>query len=428
MRRALIASVLTGLSGQAAIMVSGVVAARMLGVEHRGELALLLVLPLLLTQFGGLGLPLATTFEIAREPKIARPLLRGLRGFVGLQTILLTLVHGVILVLLMRGRDNDVQLAAASTIVIVPSYVALAHGLAVMQGQERYTEFNVLRLAPAILYAAVALGLFASGSGTLPLLTGSAAAGWLVIGVLTLVLAIRGSQRGVPDAALPSTAHLVRFGARSMLGSVSPSDGAGIDQVVIGLFLSTRALGLYVVAAAFMNLSRLVTQSIGLVAYPQVAARRDPEAAERAMWRFTATGVAAAAAIVVVLELVVDRLIVFFFGDSFAPAAGVARVLLVAALFMGARRVLSDAARGANRPLAGTVAEIASWVVLVPSMIVLTPLFDLHGVAWALVLASAAGLWVILWRVRRPLGPQPPAPPRYPAAPVDVVADSRDVL
>jgi O-antigen/teichoic acid export membrane protein len=146
------------------------------------------------------------------------------------------------------------------------------------------------------------------------------------------------------------------------------------------------------------------------------------------MWRFTAIGVAAAAAIVVVLELIVDHLIVFFFGESFAPATSVARVLLIAALFMGARRVLSDAARGANRPLAGTLAEIASWAVLIPAIIVLTPLFELHGVAWALVLASVGGLWVMLWRVRRPLGPQLPATAYHPIAPVDVVVDARDVL
>ena len=226
---------------------------------------------------------------------------------------------------------------------------------------------------------------------------------------------------------MPPTRELVAFGTRSMLGAVSPSDGAGIDQAVIGLFLSSRALGLYVVAAAFMNLSRLVTQSIGLVAYPNVAGHRDPAEAERAMWRFTAIGVAAAAAIVLGLELVVDDLIVFFFGESFAPAAGVARVLLLAALFLGARRVLSDAARGANRPLAGTIAEIVSWAVLIPAMIVLTPLFDLRGVGWALVLASAASLCVIVWRVRRPMAAQPPGSPQ-PAAPTDVVLASRDVV
>lgn len=428
-RRALIASVATGLLGQAALMVSGVAIARMLGVENRGDLALLLVLPLILAQFGGLGLPLATTFQVARDPSVTRPLLKRLAGFIALQTTLLTLLHGVVIVALVRGRDDDMQLAAMFTILIVPGTVALQHGLAVLQGLHRYGEFNVLRLAPAILYAGIALVLFAADAGTLPVLAACPAFAWLVIGLYALARAIHRSPppSAAVDAPLPPTRELVAFGTRSMLGAVSPSDGAGIDQAVIGLFLSSRALGLYVVAAAFMNLSRLVTQSIGLVAYPNVAGHRDPAEAERAMWRFTAIGVAAAAAIVLGLELVVDDLIVFFFGESFAPAAGVARVLLLAALFLGARRVLSDAARGANRPLAGTIAEMVSWAVLIPAMIVLTPLFDVRGVGWALVLASAASLCVIVWRVRRPMAAQPPGSPQ-PAAPTDVVLASRDVV
>ncbi|MCA1571267.1 MAG: oligosaccharide flippase family protein [Chloroflexi bacterium] len=409
-RRALMASVLTGLIAQAALMVSGVLVARMLGVENRGALALLIVGPMLIVFLGGLGLPLATTFEIARNPTIARPMLRRLRHFVGLQTMILTLLHGVILVLLVNGRAHEVQVAAVSTIVIIPGAIAFQHGLAVMLGEQRYSEFNLLKIAPSFVFAAVAVAAFVLDRGTLPLLTAASAASWLAVGLLTLILAIRGSEQQEADAALPDIRQLVRFGARSMLGSASPSDGAGIEQVVIGLFLSTRAVGLYVVAAAFMNLSRLVAQSIGFVAYPHVAAHRVAADAERAMWRFAATGVVAAGVILIALELVVDHLIVFFFGDGFAPAAGVARILLLAAFFLGARRVLSDAARGFDKPLAGSVAEAASWAVLIPAMIVLTPLFGLHGVAWALVLAALTSLCVIVWRVRKPLPATPPEP------------------
>jgi O-antigen/teichoic acid export membrane protein len=427
-RHALVESVLIGLLGQAAVVVSGVVVARTLGVESRGDLALLSVLPLILTQFGGLGLPLATTFEIVRQPSIARTLLRQLARFIWLQTFVLTLLHAAILVLLLADRPHQVRVAAAYTLVTVPAFNAMQHGLAVMQGQHRYREFNVLRLAPMFLYAALAVALFVLDRGTLPVLAACYAACWLVIGMVTLVRALAGSAPEQPGATPPPTAQLVRFGARSVLGSASPSDGFGIDQAVVGLLVSTRALGLYVVASAFTNLTRFVTQSIGLVAYPLVAAQRDAKDADRAMWRFTAIGVLAVLAIVVVLELAVGRLISFFFGESFAGSAGVARVLLVAALFVGARRVLSDAARGANRQLIGTIAEVASWTVFVPALLVLTPLLDLYGTAMALVAASAVSLAVLVRGVRRAprAAPQPaghggtPSPDVTPEVP-DVV-------
>lgn len=404
LRGALRASVLTGLAGQAALIVSGVVVARMLGVQNRGSLALLTVLPLMITLFGALGLPLALTYEIARAPSIAVPLLQRLARFIAIQTLLLTLLHLAVLALVVHARADEVQLAALLTTVAVPALIALQYGLAVLQGQQRYREFNALRLAPAALYAALAFALFAVGSGTLPMFAAGVAASWLAVGVATVVLAIKGGEPAQSTAVLPPTRRLLRFGMRGMLGSASPSDGAGVDQAVVGIFLSTRSLGLYVVAAAFMNLSRLVTQSIGLVAYPNVAARRDADDAARAMWRFTALGAAAALAVTVALAFSVGRLIEILFGQSFAAADGVARVLLVAALFAGTRRVLSDAARGANRPLAGTVAEITSWAVLVGAMIVLTPLMEHNGVALALVIASAVSLVVLVRGLRRAVG------------------------
>ena len=420
------ASVLTGLSGQAALIVSGVVVARMLGVENRGNLALLTVLPLIITQFGSLGLPLAMTYEIARQPLVAYALLRRLGRFIAFQTLVLTLLHVATLAMLVHGRADAVQQAALTTTIAVPGLIALQYGLAVLQGQQRYRAFNVLRLAPALLYAGVAFGLFIAGPGTLLVLAAGISASWLVVGLTTIALALRGCDKTMSGEDLPPTRQLLRFGVRGVLGSVSPSDGAGLDQMVVGLFLSVRALGLYVVAAAFMNLSRLVTQSIGLVAYPNIAARREIRDATRAMWRFTALGTGAALVITVVLELTVDRMIELLFGESFAAADDVARVLLLAALLSGVRRVLSDAARGANRPLLGTVAEVASWVCLVPTMVLLTPLLGLYGVALALVVASAASLYVIVRGVRSPQSAAPAADPADRPVPPGGVAEIGD--
>jgi len=428
LRRALVESVLTGLSGQAALIVSGVVAARTLGVEDRGNLALLIVLPAILAQLGGLGLPLAVTFEIAREPSVARPLLRQISLFVVPQTVILTLVHAAILAWLVRHRGSEVQFAAVLTLVAVPASIALQHGLAVMQGQQRYREFNLLRLAPVVLYAGLALVVFIADSGDLPVLAGCFSACYLSVGVAALALAVHGSSPRSAIGNLPATAKLLQFGMRSVVGSAAPSDGSGVDQAVVGVALSTGSLGLYVVAAAFMNLSRFVTQSVGLVAYPNVAGRLDRREAEHAMWKFTAIAAAAAVVIIVGLEFTVGWLIVLFFGPSFAAAAGVARVLLIAAFFLGVRRVLSDAARGAHRPLAGSVAEITSWAVLIPALFILTPLFDLYGVAAALTLASAASLGVIVQGARRAPKPDIARESPPPPVPPEALLGTRDVV
>ena len=73
------------------------------------------------------------------------------------------------------------------------------------------------------------------------------------------------------------------------------------------------------------------------------------------------------------LEVVTGKLVGLFFGSEFAEATPIARILLLATLFMAARRVLTDGVDGLGRPGLGTLAEIASWVLLVPTIAILLP-------------------------------------------------------
>lgn len=388
--------------GQVALLVSGILAARLLGVEGRGHLALLLIVPLLLVVFGGLGVALSTTFEVARNPAIARPLLRHHWRFVVGLTFALTLIHAAFLLVLFRGEEPNVQMAAAISLPVVPAATAHQYGLAIFQGLQRFWVFNLFRLAPSLIYAALVVALFLSTSVTLAHFSASFTASFVLVGIAALVVAVHGTPRLESPERVPTMRELIGFGRKSVLGSVSPSDGGGFDQVIIGLFLPPAALGLYVVGLAFTNLSRFIAQSIGMVAYPNVAGRADVTDARGAMWRFFMVGIAASTAVVGVLQLSIDRLIPWVFGESFSGAVPIARILLVGVLFSGARRVLGDAARGANQPLAGTVGELASWVVLIPGLAVLTPVFGIQGVATAIVLSSLTSLLVVLWRVWRP--------------------------
>ena len=56
-------------------VVSGVLAARLLGPTGRGELAVILSLPLLLVQIGELELPRSLAYETSRVGEIPRPLI-----------------------------------------------------------------------------------------------------------------------------------------------------------------------------------------------------------------------------------------------------------------------------------------------------------------------------------------------------------------
>lgn len=397
-RGAVAGSILTAFAFQGVLVVSGVLVARLLGVEDRGHLALLVLIPTVLTQLGGLGLPLAATFEIARAPRMARAVMRSLVRPAVVQGLALTALHAAILGVLLPGRPEAVQVAGVLSLGLVPGLLAFEYGQAVLQGEQRFRAFNVLRLMPQGLYSAAVLVLFVAAVDELEIVVVAWVVPVTVLGALAVAVATRAPPPPEEDPA-PPLRDMLRFGLRGLLGASSPSESLRVDQAVVGLFLTPASLGLYVVGLALTNLPRFVAQAVGTVAYPHVAAQTDPGAARRTMWRMFGLTVALCALIVGALELLAGRLVPFFFGESFADAVPLTRILLLSALLLSARRILIDAARGAGHVSLGNLGEAVSWGTLVPAMAVLAPTAGARGVAAALAISSACSLGAMLLRV-----------------------------
>jgi O-antigen/teichoic acid export membrane protein len=71
-RGAVVGSLASGVFAQGVLVVTGVVAARTLGPTDRGYLALVVLVPTVLVLAGNIGLPLATTYFMAKGPSCAR--------------------------------------------------------------------------------------------------------------------------------------------------------------------------------------------------------------------------------------------------------------------------------------------------------------------------------------------------------------------
>lgn len=393
--RATAGSLSAGVAVQLALVVSGVLSARLLGVEDRGYLALLMMFPAILTQLGGLGLPMATTFHVARDPGRARAIAGRIATPALIQAVVLVAVHATVLWIVFSDDARQIKLAAAFTLLSAPAILAQQYGLAILQGQQRFLAFNILRAVPLVLYALGTLAVFASGTGTLPQIAAAWVVAYVLVGGTTLAVARRGTSAAPSSGPAPPRRQMMKFGLKGLLGWATPVEGLRVDQAVVGLFLSPALLGLYVVGLAFTNLPGFIAKSVGSICYPHVAQESDPAAARRSMWRFVAVSVALSAAVVVGLEATIGWLLPLFFGSEFEDAVSIARVLLLYALAMSMRRILADGARGLGRPTSGSVAEVVSWLVLFPALAILAPRFEAIGVAVALVLSSTTSLVVL---------------------------------
>ncbi len=403
---------LGGAGLQVTLFLTGILLARALGPENRGYMALLTLVAAIAWQLGGLGIPYALTYSIARVPTAAARIVASVRGPIALQAILASVAAGIVLALLTYNDPSYVQIGAAMTAASVAPAVFRRCELSVLQGLREFKTFNLWRLAPNGSFALMALFLLALGvTDFLPY-----AAGWaLSRSLFTLgtrgaaLRATRVAETGEGDP--PTRPAILRFGRKAMFGGAPPVETYRVDQSVVALFLAPTALGYYVAALAFTNLPRFIAQSFGIVASPIVARQPTHALATRAMWRFFWLSLPFSLVAVVPLWLAAPTLATFLFGAEFAVAGEVSRNLLIATSLFCARRVLADAARGAGYPGLGSIAEVFAFISVVPLFAVFVPAFGLDGVAYSLVASSALAFTILVGGLlrARSAGTVPPA-------------------
>jgi O-antigen/teichoic acid export membrane protein len=394
-------AVLAGFWVQGALLFTGVVSARILGVDERGHFALLWLIALSIAAIGNLGLPLASVFFIAADHGRTRPIVRSLAPVAGLQLVALLAIQGLVLVLYLPGQPSEVVNSGLLTLPWSASIVLQLYGLALFQGQARFLAFNVARVVPVTIYSITAIVLALAGAGTLFSLTLAIVASNVIAGVGTVTTALWSLSPNPDGAVAPKRSELFKFGLKALLGSFSLIETLQVDQTFVGIVLTPAALGLYVVATSFTNLARIIVTNVGMVAYPRVASTRDPAVARRRIWLYFNATLIGSVALGVVLEASIGWLIPFVFGHDFSPAVPLARILILGSVLLCARRILSDAVRGAGFPGLGTIAEVASWAWLVPALILLVHLSGARGAAWAAASSYAFSVLLLLFLVFR---------------------------
>ena len=320
------------------------------------------------------------------------------------QTVVVLAVHAALLAIFFRHSSADLQTAAAITLVTSAAVVAQQYGLAVLLGLQQFAAFNVLRLASAVLYAVLAVFVWVSGRSDITDVAVAYTVAMVLAAVTTVGYAWRVVRRHraaehMPER-VPSLGQLVGFGCKGLLDRPHRSrPSAWIKRS--SACSSRRRHWAYTSARRRSPTSPgSWRKASGWSPIPRSPPSRTPSGDGRSSvashcspGRVCGGGRCA--------DPCVPLLLPFFFGQEFQSAVGIARVLLIGGLFMGMRRVLSDGARGIGRPGAGTMAEVVTWMVLLPALVVTLPL-GILGVAWALTGSAAAGVAALLVMLRPP--------------------------
>jgi len=380
-------------------VITGILLARGLAPEGRGALAAMVLWPTVVVMVGDLGLGNAFAYFSARQPQAARSMMAtACRSALIWSAFLAPLGAGVSWIALHAAGVHDVGLGVLLAVTFIPAALLSRFIAGVLQGQSMFGRFYAVRLSMSAGIALVLVGLFLTSSLTLASAVGAYLFGLAAMSVLSLALVVwfRRTRRDGESPEAPHRHELLRYGLRSLPGSLYPVEALFLDQMLVVLFLGPRELGLYVAALAFTSLVRLMAHAIGTAALPAVAAQHATRDQKATGNRYLLLALTLLTPIALGLCAALGILVPALFGKEFQDAVAPATWLVMGSLLFGLRRVLGDVLRGRGFPGLVSVVEMGSWPLLVAAAAVGASR-SLEGVTIGLLLVQAlalAALWV----------------------------------
>jgi O-antigen/teichoic acid export membrane protein len=385
---------------QALNVVTGIVLARGLGPHGRGELAAILLWTILVGSVGSFGLPEALTYETASERENARSAIgTAVRTWLVLSLALVAVGAGV-LTLTLGGYDAATRTSGYLLLALIPLYLFTNLCAAALQGLGAMGAFNLVRTLVSAAIAAGVVGIDVLGGLTVRTAALTYIATYLVTAVAGIVSLRRTSFWSVAfDRRV--LRRMAGYGLRSQSSFISSTLIEYLDQLLISLLLGATSLGLYAIATTLTSATTLAASTVGLVAFPRLAALPSGPLRANAARRFALLAVGASALITIPILAATPQMIDLLFGDAFGRVATVCRVLLVGNVFLASTQILVALLRGLGRPLDAGTAGGVGLVVTVVLLAALLPTLGLMGAAIASLVAYAVTAW---WMLRKVCG------------------------
>ena len=335
-----------------------------------------------------MGLPEALVYFSAKDPDHAGRYLGSATAFAFLMSFPSMAAGYLLMPIFLSAQSPDVISMARWYLLLVPLRSIVGMSFHPLRGLNDFAAWNGLRISPTLAWLAVLVGAWLFGRAEPQML---AAAYLCALALLLLpILYIVGCRVSPPFyPEVRRWKALLRFGIPSMTSGVPHLLNFRLDQMMMAAFLPAKALGLYVVAAAWSRVPFSLLNAVGVVLFPKVASQKEPRQQARAFAQGSRFGVLLSLAIAVPSMILTPRALPLLFGGEFSAAIPVALVLVVAGGVQGINFILEEGFRGLGRPTAVMRAEFGGLAVMASSIFILMKVLGIVGVALAALFGYA---------------------------------------
>ncbi len=375
-------------------MGTGIITARFLGPEGRGEQAAMLLWPQFLAYTITLGLPKSLLYNLKKHPEekselFAAALLMG----TGLGMVA-SLIGIIFMPQWLSQYSPSVIRYAQWFMVTAPLALLGVTFTAAFESEEEFTIANQTRyLVPLTTLAA--LGVLILIRAVTPF---NVALAYVVPGLPIFIWMLtrlwnrfRPRWRRLGESFKCLTSYGLRSYGIDLLGALSGQIGSAL---VVGL-LSATSMGLYTVALSLSRLLNMFEDAIVTVLLPKAVARPVEEVVALT-GRAVRVSTFLTLLCIIPLMLLCPVILSLLYGSEFMGAVPVFRILLIEIMLNGMTWVLAQAFMASGQPGTVTLLQGVGLGLTVPLMLVLIPKYQLVGAGLSLLGSTLARFVFIL--------------------------------
>jgi enterobacterial common antigen flippase len=369
---------------------TGILAARLLLPVGRGELATIILWPVILESLGQIGISYVLAREVAANPDQESNLART-AVVLGLTLGCLVMGLGYFLVphLLPADKQHLISLTRIYLIMIPLNYVAFLL-LSLDQGLMRWTRYNLMRFATTFFYLLAILVFWSLNYKEVKAFVAALLISFLIPGIFRILLHKDAIVRGRTN--ILTCLRIVKLGFPFFLAAISLVVAGEIDKTLVVGLLPVEIVGCYAAAITFASAHLSLGSALGVTSFVCLASEPDPgrrtafltQIFRQSTWLYIIAGSGVA--------LLAPILITPLFGQQFQPAVKPAAILAMATSLVGLSAVLNEGLRGLGMAYPGTAANLLGGGLVALAAWQLIPAYGLMGMAEAAVLGASARL------------------------------------
>ncbi|MBZ5661871.1 MAG: oligosaccharide flippase family protein [Acidobacteriia bacterium] len=384
----------TSLAIQACGVITGILTARILSPSGRGELATILLWPIILSNLGLMGCNWALARGVAKNPRTEPDQVCSAVA-VGLGASFAYFMLGYFLIPLVLPADRASLLPLARLcLLLIPLDIFNQILLAIEHGRMRWRRFNFVRGSFYFFYLILICMIWSGHEAQVRRFVWAFLASQLLAVLLRFWIQRKSFAQGHPSLA--ECRRLLRSGLPYWGATAGNLFALQIDTVLVVTLMNAEAAGIYAVASAFGNAQFSLGDALGITSFAALSNEKNVGSQQKILTETFRQSTLLSAGLALMFSCLIPFVVAPFFGSAFSQATLPAVILALAAALTASGNILNQGLRGAGRPYAGLASQLLGTAVLALAAALLLKPFGLAGMAWAVALGAGAQIIILV--------------------------------